>query len=232
MARGLHSLYAQGMRIYHGPDPEAMAGSLLHMMRALSLDYLDEFVRIRGGAIALEGGGVLLPTAEMRPELRALVATLVRKGTAFLGDEIALIDPVLRRIHPSPFPILLDPPEVSRFPGIVPGTPPHRSRRATPGRYAVSAEALGGRIAEPVPVRWIAFPSFEPGAESRLEPASAAGAVFGLSQACANLDVWEGRGLALFRELAEGSAVSRLVVGSPEGAADIIVEAAPPLVAT
>jgi hypothetical protein len=220
------------MRIYHGPDPEAMAGSLLHMMRSLSLDYLDEFIRIRGGAIALDGGGVLLPMAEVRPELSVLVATLVRKGAAFLGDEIAPVDPVLRRIHPSPFPILLDPPDASRFPGIVPAGPPRRSRRATPGRYAVSAEALGGRIAEPGPVRWIAFPSFEPGAETRVEPAGGAEAVFGLSQACANLDVWEGRGLALFRELAEGTAVSRLVVGSPDEAADLVMEAAPSMVAT
>jgi hypothetical protein len=174
----------------------------------------------------------LLPTAEVRTELPALVATLVKEGATFLGDEIAPIDPVLRRIHPSPLPILLDPPDAWRFPGIAPAAPPRRSRRATPGRYAVSVEALGGRIAEPVPVRWIAFPSFESGAETRLEPAGGAEAVFGLSQACANLDVWEGRGLALFRELAEDAAVSRLVIGTLEEAADLVAEAAPSLVAT
>jgi hypothetical protein len=232
VARGLHSLYAQGMRIYHGPDTEAMAGSLLYTMRSLSLDYLDEFVRIHGGAVVVEGGGVLLPVSEARPDLPALVASLVRKGAAYLGDEIAPIDPVLRRIHPVPFPLLLDPSDVSRFPGIAASGPPRTSMRATPGRYAVPPEAFGDRSAEPAPVRWIAFPSFQPGAETRLEPAGAAEAVFGLSRSCANLDVWEARGLAFFRDLAEGLEISRLVIGSLEEAADLVAEAAPTMVTT
>jgi hypothetical protein len=232
VARGLHSLYAQGMRIYHGLDTEAMVGSLLYTMRSLGLDDLDEFVRIHGGAVAMEGGGVLLPVSEASPDLPALVATLLRKGAAYLGDEIAPIEPVLRRIHPVPFPLLLDPSDVSRFPRIDVSGPPRTSTRATPGRYAVPPEAFGDRSAEPAPVRWIAFPSFEPGAETRLEPVGAADAVFGLSRSCANLDVWEARGLTLFRDMAEGVEKSRLVIGSLEEAADLIAEAAPTMVRT
>ena len=56
--------------------------------------------------------------------------------------------------------------------------------------------------------------------------------MFGLSQACANLDVWEERGVVLFRGLAEDAAISRLVIGSPEEAADLLIEAAPSLVGT
>jgi hypothetical protein len=230
VTRGLHSLYAEGMRIYHGPDTEAMVGSLLYWMRALSFDYLDEFIRIRGGAVAVADGGLLLASTEVRPELGALVATLLTKGAASLGDEVALVDPVLRRIHPSPFPILLDLAEASRFPGIAP-TPHRRSRRAMAGRYALSVEALGNRSLEPAPVRWIVLLSFEPGQDTTVEPAGGAEAVFGLSRACANLDVWEDRALALFRELAEGVTLSRLVVGSVESAADLVVETASSLFA-
>lgn len=227
VARGLHSVYAQGMRIYHGPDPEAMVGSLLHMMRSLALDYLDEFVRIRGGSVAVNGGGLLLATAEDRPETAALVAMLLRRSAAYLGDEISLIDPVLRRLHPSPLPVLVDVAAASLVPGIGPGGAPSRSGRATPGRYAVAPEALGSRSADPTPLRWVVFPSFGPGSRTILEPAGGAGAVFGLSRACVNLDVWEDRGLMMFRELAEGAAISRLVIGSLEEAADLLIESAP-----
>jgi hypothetical protein len=232
VARGFHSLYAQGMRIYHGLDPEAMAGSLLHMMRSLALDYLDEFVRIRGGALAVQGDGVLLPTPQTRPELPSLVAALVSRGAAYLSEEVALIDPVRRRLHPSPLPLLLDPSDVSRFPGVAQAAPPRGSRRASRGRYAVPAEAFGVRTNDPVHVGWIVYLSFEPGAETRLEPSGGAWSLFGLSQSCANLDVWEGRGLALFRELVETAATSRLVIGSLEEAADLVMETAPSLVGT
>ena len=232
VARGLHSVYAQGMRIYHGLDREAMVGSLLHMMRSLTLDYLDEFVRIRGGSVAVNGGGLLLATAEDRPETAALVAMLLRRGAAYLGDEVSLIDPVLRRLHPSPLPVLVDVAAASLVPGIGPGGAASRSGRAAPGRYAVSPEALGSRSADPTPLRWVVFPSFEPGSPTILEPAGGAGAVFGLSRACVNLDVWEERGLILFRELAEGAAISRLVIGSLEEAADLLIESAPALAGT
>jgi hypothetical protein len=232
VARGLHSVYAQGMRIYHGPDPEAMIGSLLHMVRSLTLDYLDEFVRIRGGSVSVGRDGLLLPTPEDRPEVASLVAMLLTRGAAYLGDEVSLVDPVLRRLHPSPLPVLVDVAGASRVPGIGPPGVPPRSGRATPGRYAASPEVLGSRRAEPTPVRRLAFPSFEPGARTRLEPAGGAGAVFGLSQACANLDVWEERGVVLFRGLAEDAAISRLVIGSLEEAADLLIDAAPSLVGT
>jgi hypothetical protein len=229
VARGLHSVYAQGMRIYHGPDPEGMVGSLLHMMRSLALDYLDEFVRIRGGSVVVDRGGLLLPTPEDRPEVASLVAMLLTRGAAYLGDDVSLVDPVLRRLHPSPLPVLVDVVSASRVPGIGPPDAPPRSRRATPGRYAVSPGALGSRMGDPTPLKWIAFPSFEPGAPTRLEPAGGAGAVFGLSQACANLDVWEERGRVLFRGLAEDAAISRLVIGSLDEAAGLLIETGPSL---
>jgi hypothetical protein len=225
--RPLHSLYAQGMRIYHGSDIEAMGGSLLHMMRALCLDYLDEFVRLRGGAVAVSGGGILLPVVESGPPVPTLVASLVARGAAYLTDEAARIDPILRRVHPSPFPILLDPSDAARFPEVASSAGTTRGKRAPPGRYPVAPGRLGATDSDPVPVRWVVFPSFEPGRQTRLEPAGEAEAVFALSGACANLDVWEGRTLLLFRTMVEEAAVSRLVVGSPAAAADLILASAP-----
>jgi hypothetical protein len=228
--RGLHSLYAQAMRTYHGPHLEEMAGSLVETIRWLSLDPLDEYIRIRGGAVALDGSGVLLASPESQPELSALVATLLTKGASYLGDWVAPVDPVFRRIHPVPFPLLLASSDASRLSGAAPRAP-RRSGRET-SKIPVPLDGLGSRRADPVPVRWVVFPSFEPGGETRLESAGGAEAVFGLTQACANLDVWEERGLALFRELVETAAVSRLVVGSPEVAADLLMEVAPSLVET
>ena len=94
----------------------------------------------------------------------------------------------------------------------------------------MSVEDLGGAEAEPSALGWIVFPFFDEGAETRLEPAGGAEAVFRFTESLLNLHAWGHRALILIRELLDAVPVSRLVIGSAEDAADLVFSAAPNII--
>lgn len=234
VARGVHSLYLQTLRIFRGREQEAMAGSLISSMRELATSVQNEFVRIRAGSVELNGGALVMPSP---PEghLPALVALLVRGGAPYLGDEMLRLDPVLRRVHGLPLPLLLDARDLPLFGDIRrtwPTSGDGSQRRGTaPLRHPVSVRELGASSSEPVPVRWIVFPRFDPGSAARFEPIGRSEALFCFARAGLNLHVWRARALTLMHELLESVPVSRLVVGSLPHAADLLLNAGPRAIA-
>jgi hypothetical protein len=82
---------------------------------------------------------------------------------------------------------------------------------------------LGGYRSDPVPVRWIVFPSLVPGARTELLPMPKAEAVFRLaSDFIQNAGVWRDRAALVARELVRDASVARLVVGSPDEAVTLL----------
>jgi hypothetical protein len=232
--RGINNLYFGMLRIYRGPYLEEMTGRVLSVARDVITTGQDQFVMLRGGAVVLHDAALILPS---RPEPRvgSLTALLVQRGGRFLGDGVLELDPVLRRIHPSPLPPLVYEMDLELFPEVPP-QPVRRRKREDPVREAlrpprpVSLGALRGERAEgTAPAKWIVFPEFEPGGETRLEPAGGSELLFRFTEAVLNLHVWRDRTLVLLRELLESAAVSRLVVGSLPEAADFLVRTAPGL---
>jgi hypothetical protein len=140
------------------------------------------------------------------------------------------LDPVLRRVYGLPLPLLISAGEMEMFPELL-GEQPRSKRRRDLDLRPLAPEALGGRLAEQRQLRWLVFPAFAPGERSRLEPHGGAEALFGLTRACLNLPIWRDRALELFRQLLDDVAVSRLVVGNPEEAADLVAETAPKMTA-
>jgi hypothetical protein len=233
--RGVNNLYFGMLRIYRGSYLEEMAGRLLSAARDVVTNGQDQFVRLRGGAVEIQSGALFLPAPSPEPRVAALTALLTRRGARFLGDGVLELDPVLRRIHPSPLPPLVYEMDLDLFPQL-PAQPVRRRKRDDPIQEAlrpprpVSLEVLGSERAEgPAPVRWIVFPEFEPGGETRLDPSGGAEVLFRFSEAVLNLHVWRERSLVLLRELLESAAVSRLVVGSTPEAADLLMRTAPDL---
>lgn len=211
-----------------------MAGRLLSAARDAVTNGEDQFVLMRAGAVELHGGALVLPSPP-EAHLGSLTALLVQRGGRFLADGVVEVDPVLRNVHPSPLPPLVYEMDLELFPDL-PAQPVRRRKREDPDQEArrpprpVSVEAMRGARAEaPAPIRWIVFPSFEPGAETRLEPAGGSEMLFRFTEAGLNLHVWRDRALILMRELMESAAVSRLVVGSMPQAADLLVRTAPSL---
>jgi hypothetical protein len=231
---GKRSLYLSYGRIHVGRSDDEMAGTLIALIRDWTTQLANEFIRLRAGAVTVADGAILLPSLP-EPHLAGLVASFVKHGAGYIGDELLNLDPVLRTVSGLGLPIGLDGSDLQHFPElgrVRPGgrrrPPPEQSRGATP-RHPVSPEELGSSQAEPAPAAWIVFPDFEDGASTVLEPFGGAAAVMRFSQAVLNLDAWEDRALLLVRDLLESAAVSRLVVGSFDDAASLLMRTAPGL---
>jgi hypothetical protein len=87
-------------------------------------------------------------------------------------------------------------------------------------------DELGGALAGPTPIRWIAFPTFQIGADTSWSDPGRAEAVFRFTQAMLNMHIWGDRTFELFNELIETLPVSHLVVGDLRKAADALFERA------
>src|SRR5205823_3232979 len=129
-------------------------------------------------------------------DLAALVGLLVRGGGAgFIGDEIANLDPILRRVHGLGLPLLIDGARMAMFPEIgAEPTPPRRRGGQEPRvqarpRWPVLLEDLDGVAAAPTEVRWIVFPEFRAGEPTRLEPMARSESVFRLTEAALNMHI-------------------------------------------
>jgi hypothetical protein len=232
---GRLNLYFGNMWIYRGRSIEEMVARLAGYLRSMSTYFQDEFVRIRAGAVEINGRALLLPSPP-EPHLPSLVGMLLKEGAGYLGDEQVHVEPVLRRVHSSGLPLMIDSQDVELFSTLNRKRPRRRSgdepppdlRAATP-RQAVAPEELGGRWGNPAPIGWIVFPKFDQ-AETMLEPAGGADAIFRFSQGVMNLHVWGERAFVLMQELIEETPVSRLAVGSLEEAASLLLRTAPSMV--
>jgi hypothetical protein len=226
---GVHSLYLEALRVYRGRYREDMAGRVIGTIRDLYTSPRNEFVRLRAGSVAFGDGAVTLPSSP-DPRLSTLVALLVKRGGALLNDGVTHLDPVLRRVYGLPLPLLISAGEMERLPEVA-GAQPRSKRRQDLDLRPLDVASLGGRLSEPRQLRWLVFPTFAPGERSALEPHGGAEAVFGLTQTTLNLPIWRERSLTLFQQLLDETAVSRLVVGEPDEAADLVAEAAPRMTA-
>jgi hypothetical protein len=231
VVRQTANLFAGGLRIFCGPRWDDMAGRLVGGVRDMLTTHANEFVRIRAAGVVVDGKATILPSAP-NPHLPALAALLTREGASYLGDEMVKFDPILRRVHGIPLPILVD---VSDL-GLVPETRA-RARKATriegdrsedvdarTPRRPVPVDVLGGRTASaPADLGRIVFPTFRPGEETRLEAVPASEAVFRILEAVLNAHIWGERTMLLARDLVETVPVERIVIGSIPEAAELLL---------
>lgn len=228
VAHGVSSLYLGSLRVFRGRGQQELAGRMISGMRDLIVAPQNEFVRIRGIGVVLDGAGIVVAAPQPEPRLPALAGLLVKRGFGYLGDELVKVEPVLNTAYPTPLPILVDELDVDAFPEASLDPPRPRSSRVegmTP-RRPLAVSTLGGRIAEPAPVRWVVVPEFG-AAETKLEPASGAALLFALANATLNMHVRRERSLLFVRRLLEEASVSRLTISSSAAAADVLAEAAP-----
>ena len=206
-----------------------MAARLVSFIRDTATRGVNEFVRIRAGAVAIRGRAIVMPSPP-QAHLATLVGLLLRSGGAYLGDEVVYVDPILRRVEGPGLPLHVDAedigtlmPELLREPlPRRPGEPLSDFLRAATPRRLLAPEDFGSTTSPPVEISWVVFPFFEAGAETSLGPMSGAEAVFRFTQSALNLQAWEGRALILMQEILQDAAVSRLTVGSMTHAADLL----------
>jgi hypothetical protein len=230
VVRQTSNLFAGGLRIYCGPRWEDMAGRLIAGVRDMLTTHANEFVRLRAVGAVVDGRATILPSAP-NPHLPALAALLARAGAGYLGDETVKLDPILRKVHGIPLPILVDVSDMGYFPELK-----VRARRSTriegdqsedldarTPRRPVPVEQVGGHPSTPAELGRIVFPTFRPDEETRLEPMASSEALFRLVEAMLNPHVWGERGMLLARDLVDTVPVERIVVGSIPEAAELLL---------
>jgi hypothetical protein len=226
VVRGKQWLYSSSILLYHGFSLDEMAGRLIRVVRDRLTAHAHQYVQLSGAGVELDGGALVLASPP-NEHLGLLAALLVRGGGRYLGDEVLQVDPILHRVHPLPLPLLVDSDDITLVPKLGRG-PVQKMRFTDPegalsNRRPVTPQELGGDQSDPAPVRWIVFPTFEPGARSQLLPMPRAEALFRLAgDAVLNLDVWRERATFLARDLLAEASVARLVVGSPEDAVHLL----------
>jgi hypothetical protein len=224
--RAVGRLYLGGLKIYEGVVLEEMVGRLIGGVRDLATRHSDEFIRVRAAGVLLNGKALLLPSTPS-PHLPSLAGLLVRAGGGYLGDELVRIDPVLRTVHPSPLPLLIDSGDLGLFPEL--GLPSRRRGRrrmqdlgAKTPRHPVAVEELGGRLSSPAPPGWVVFPTFAPGEGTGLRPIGSAEALFRFTESLLNLHVWTDRAMLMARDLLREVRAAELVVDSVPDAAELL----------
>lgn len=226
--RAIRRLYLGGVAIFSGPGQWEMAGRLISGMRDMVTAHANEFLRIRAAAVVLDGGAVIFPSPP-ESHIPALAGLLAQAGAPLLGDEIVNIDPVLRNIHGSDLPLLLDVADLALFPAL--GREPARRRRKYETnqmwipRAPVLVEELGGERAGPAPISRIVFPRFEPGETTEFRPMGRSEALYGFVISLLNRHIWADRALILARELLERTPAEQLVIGSLPRAVEMLVGA-------
>lgn len=235
VAYGISRLYLNSLLIFRERSREEMAGRVVGSVRDMVTNASNAFVRVRAVGIEFQGAALLMPSPP-EPGLPALAAALVARGGRLLGDEVVAIDPVLRQVHPLPFPLMLDTRDLALFPEL--GRAPARRRtkwpegdaRALVPRRLVKVEELGERAGGPVPIGWIVFPYFGATEGANLEPAGGAAALYRFIESGLNLHIWGDRAFTLFQEALEASPVSNLYLSDPFAAVDLLVETVPSMV--
>src|SRR5207253_7975388 len=208
--RGRATLYVNELVVYRGFGVEEMIGRFLSVIRDMSNDESNEFIRVRGAGVVLGDGAVVLPSLPDR-HLPALSGLLVEAGARYLGDEIVNVDPVTAKAYGRHFPLLVDASDTALFPALGARYTPRRRAAGVPARrLALAVEELGGAVASPTEIRRLVFPSFEPGRPTELQPIAREEAMLAIAGAVLKMHVWGERELILEYRLLVSATAARI----------------------
>ena len=171
-------------------------------------------------AVTDDGTGIVLP-GSMNAGKSTLVAALVRRGYAYLTDEMAAIDPATGRIAPYPRPVNLGRASWALLPDL---QPPDWSPTAPipADLWHVDPRTIG-RLGEPCDVAHVVAPRYEHGVPPTLLPVSPAEGAELLYHHAFNAHALGEHGFEAAVAAAKGSSCARLISGDLEGSVAAIL---------
>jgi hypothetical protein len=203
--------------------PDIVAAALGGMYEAVPAVVRD-FLLLHAGAVVRDGGALLLPA---RPDSGKSTGTLALLRTGlfeYLSDEHGAIDPVTARAYPFERPIRVDPDTLKFFDGLDARLVDRTEVPVQQYWRFVRPEDVGAVVSGPASVRWIVFPTPDWEGPPRLSALSSAEAVTEMCKNCFNLPVFQERGVYLLGRLAKEAQAYRLIGGTPEERAALLVE--------
>lgn len=202
--------------VHRGAGPGGLVGAIVATLNRRAAEASPHAL-VHAGAVERSGAGVVLP-APMEAGKTTLTAGLVRAGFRYLTDEAAVVERATATLLPYPKPLSLDRGSWPLFPELEPHDPfPDDAYKRTQWQVPavdIRADALAG----PCPARFVVFPTYRAGAETRLEPLTRAEALLELTRNTFRFDQ-EGRPtFTLLAEVVRGAEVFRLPVGDLDDA--------------
>jgi hypothetical protein len=179
------------------------------------------YLAIHAAVASRDDRAIILPAAPDGGK-STLVAGMVRAGSSFLSDEVALIDPQTGWVHPFPRPLLLDPSSVAALNGLEDELPPDYELFRLDKYHVAPDDLRAGALGIERPVSLIVQPRYEAGAVSRLEAMSRADALRLLVEQSFNLDRSGGEGVLALAEVVRGATCYRLTFGDLAWAVRIV----------
>ena len=205
-------------RNFRTEDPWAIANELRRRLVKRSLLCAEGLVALHAAAVARNGEALVLPGPHGRGKT-TLTLALLDAGWAYLTDDVTVVLPSSQRVRPYPKPLgVKDLRDWARY-----GTDVDEDKWSPrPGSmFFVPARRFQVELM-PVRIRWIAFPSYQVGAEPELEWLSPArGAIECGENSAIGL---EGAALRCFSELSQKVQIARLRYGSTGQGLDLIEE--------
>jgi len=159
--RHYYLLFCGATLLARSLDPLPVLQTLLHHAEQMTAVWARGFLFVHAGVVGWQGQGLLLP-GHSRSGKTELVKALVLAGATYYSDEFAVLDRE-GRVHPYPKPL--------------------RPRDESGRSHQLPVEALGGEVGQrPLPVRFLVFTRYRPGATWRARRLTPGEALLGLMQ--------------------------------------------------
>ena len=189
-------------------------------------ERVRDYLLLHSGAVARDGGAVLLP-AKMDSGKSSTVLGMLETGYSYLSDEFGAIDPITMRAYPAPKTIQLSWPALKLFPGLEERLDDRGGMNGEIADRFVRPRDVGAETASPAPIRSIVFitPDFD--GPPRLTSITSAQAVEDMAATSFNLYRYGERGVVLLSRIAKSAPAFRLSGGTPRERAAIMADQLP-----
>jgi hypothetical protein len=205
-------------------DPSWVARFLTWHVNQAVIGRSSRYVLLHAGMVARRGCGVVLPG---RPEAgkTTLVAGLIRNGFGYVTDEAVAIDPVDLEVAPYPKPLSIDRGSWPVLPDFDPITHGSDARYHSGQWHVNPATIRPNAIAGRTPISVVAFPRFQAGATTVLEPITRAQTLLELAGETFRFHEAGRRNLRTLGEVVRQATCYRLVSGDLEEACALVGDA-------
>jgi hypothetical protein len=207
------SFFASEAGIRHA----SLSDHLQHLLWAVNhgvAERVRDFLLLHAGAVASDGGAIVLP-AKMDSGKSSTVVAMLEAGFGYLSDEFGAVDPITGAVYPVPKRISIGWEAMSHFRGLEDRLhDPADPSLALPQRF-LRPEDVGSTPAGPARPRAIVVPVRDFEGPPRLEPMSSAAAVEAMAASCFNLFRYGERGVILLTRVAKEAPAFRLLGGTP-----------------
>lgn len=216
------SYFFGGFR-FKDPAPEAVLRYLVWNVYSEVIAKVKDLLLLHAGAVAKDGGALLLPAAQDVGK-SSLTAALLRAGFDYLSDELGAIDPITFKAYPFEKHIALDPEALTFFPDLADRLKDREGLNSTLTQRYIRPEDLDAAVANPQPIHHLVFPTENRNGSPRLKELTSAQAVERMSAHSFNLHVYADRGVIALARVARQAQAFSLDGGGPTERAALLAE--------